>query len=52
MDKLQTFNFEDLPVRTLTVNEEPYFVGKDVVNILGYKMAVEISMLMSMLKIS
>ena len=37
MDKLQTFNFEDLPVRTLTVNEEPYFVGKDVVNILGYK---------------
>lgn len=37
MDKLQTFNFEDLPVRTLTVNEEPYFVGKDVANILGYK---------------
>ena len=37
MDELQTFNFEDLPVRTLTVDEEPYFVGKDVANILGYK---------------
>ncbi|HHJ5278761.1 TPA: phage antirepressor, partial [Staphylococcus aureus] len=30
-------NFEELPVRTLTVNEEPYFVGKDVADILGYK---------------
>ena len=37
MQDLQTFNFEDLPVRTLTVDEEPYFVGKDVANILGYK---------------
>ena len=36
MNELQTFNFEDLPVRTLTVNEEPYFVGKDVADILGY----------------
>ncbi|MEY8595358.1 BRO-N domain-containing protein [Staphylococcus hominis] len=37
MNELQTFNFEDLPVRTLTVEEEPYFVGKDVADILGYK---------------
>lgn len=37
MDKLQTFNFEDLTVRALTIEEEPYFVGKDVANILGYK---------------
>lgn len=37
MQDLQTFNFEDLPVRTLTVDEEPYFVGKDVADILGYK---------------
>lgn len=37
MNELQTFNFENLPVRTLTVDEEPYFVGKDVANILGYK---------------
>ncbi|MCG2350955.1 ORF6C domain-containing protein [Staphylococcus epidermidis] len=36
MSELQTFNFEELPVRTLTVDEEPYFVGKDVADILGY----------------
>lgn len=36
MNELQTFNFEELPVRTLTVNEEPFFVGKDVAEILGY----------------
>lgn len=37
MSELQTFNFEELPVRTLTVDKEPYFVGKDVARILGYK---------------
>ncbi|MCY1585623.1 phage antirepressor [Staphylococcus pettenkoferi] len=36
MQDLQIFNFEELPVRTLTVNEEPFFVGKDVAGILGY----------------
>lgn len=36
MQALQTFNFEELPVRTLTINDEPYFVGKDVADILGY----------------
>lgn len=36
MQDLQTFNFEDLPVRTLTVDEEPYFIGKDVAEVLGY----------------
>lgn len=36
MQELQTFNFEQLPVRTITVNDEPYFVGKDVAEILGY----------------
>lgn len=39
MNELQTFNFEELPVRTLTVDEEPYFVGKDVAEILGYSKA-------------
>lgn len=39
MQNLQIFNFEDLPVRTLTVDEEPYFVGKDVADILGYSKA-------------
>lgn len=37
MQGLQVFNFEELPVRILTVNDEPYFVGKDVADILGYK---------------
>ncbi|WP_353419261.1 phage antirepressor (plasmid) [Staphylococcus delphini] len=37
MQELQTFNFEDLPVRTLTVDDEPYFVGNDVAQILGYE---------------
>ncbi|EZY67985.1 phage antirepressor KilAC domain-containing protein [Staphylococcus aureus] len=36
MQALKTFNFEELPVRTLTVDNEPYFVGKDVAEILGY----------------
>ena len=37
MDNLQLFNFEGNEVRTLKINEEPYFVGKDVAKILGYK---------------
>ena len=37
MRDLQVFNFEELPVSTLRVNEEPCFVGKDVADILGYK---------------
>lgn len=36
MNELQTFNFEGLPVRTMLVNEESYFVGKDVAKYLGY----------------
>lgn len=36
-NKLQLFNFENQQVRTLTVDEESYFVGKDVATILGYK---------------
>lgn len=35
-NQLQLFNFEKQEVRTLLVNEEPYFVGKDVAKILGY----------------
>lgn len=35
-NQLQLFNFEKQQVRTLLVNEEPYFVGKDVAKILGY----------------
>ena len=36
MQELQSFNFEELPVRTLEVDGEPYFIGKDVADILGY----------------
>ena len=36
MDNLQLFNFEGNEVRTLKINDEPYFVGKDAANILGY----------------
>ena len=33
----QLFNFNGQQVRTVTINDEPYFVGKDVAMILGYK---------------
>ena len=36
MDNLQLFNFEGNEVRTLEINDEPYFVGNDVAKILGY----------------
>lgn len=32
----QLFNFHNQQVRTVTINDEPYFVGKDVATILGY----------------
>lgn len=35
-NKLQTFAFEGSNVRTVTIDEKPYFVGKDVATILGY----------------
>lgn len=35
-NNLQLFNFENQQVRTLKINGEPWFVGKDVANILGY----------------
>lgn len=38
MNKLTIFKNEDFgEVRTVTINDEPYFVGKDVALILGYK---------------
>lgn len=37
MDELQIFNNAEFgSVRTLTINGEPYFVGRDVAEILGY----------------
>ncbi|GAA3626576.1 phage antirepressor Ant [Lactobacillus hamsteri] len=35
-NQIQLFNFEDQKVRTLRINGEPYFIGKDVAQILGY----------------
>lgn len=39
MNTLQTFRFNNDEVRTVLINNEPYFVGKDVADILGYSNA-------------
>lgn len=36
-NEIQSFNFDNQKVRTLAINGQPYFVGKDVAEILGYK---------------
>ena len=37
MNELQVFNNEEFgQVRTLTINDEPWFVGRDIAKILGY----------------
>lgn len=36
MDKLQNFNFEGNNVRTILINNEPFFVGKDSALAIGY----------------
>lgn len=36
MNELQNFNFEGNKVRTVLINDEPYFVGKDIADVLGY----------------
>ena len=36
MNEIQTFNFENEKVRTLIINDEPYFIGNDVSTVLGY----------------
>ena len=36
MNQITTYHFDNIPVRTLTINDEPWFVGKDVAKILGY----------------
>lgn len=35
-EELQVFNFNSRQIRALTIEGEPYFVGKDVATILGY----------------
>ena len=36
MNEVQLFNFENHEVRSLLINSEPWFVGKDVAEVLGY----------------
>lgn len=36
MNNLELFDFENQPVRILKIENEPWFVGKDLTNILGY----------------
>lgn len=36
MNEVQLFNFENHEVRSLLINSEPWFIGKDVADILGY----------------
>lgn len=36
MNELQNFNFKGAEVRTMLIDNEPYFVGKDVAKVLGY----------------
>lgn len=36
MNELQIFNFNENEIRTTQINGEPYFIGKDVADVLGY----------------
>ena len=36
MNEVQLFNFENHKVRSLMLSNEPWFVGKDVAEVLGY----------------
>lgn len=37
MQELQLFNFNGTNIRTLLIEDEPYFVGKEVAEVLGYQ---------------
>lgn len=39
MNELQVFNFNNNQIRTLLINDEPYWVGKDIADVLGYERA-------------
>lgn len=53
MNELKIFNNPDFgQVRMMMIEDTPYFVGKDVADILGYVMVVEILILMLTKKIS
>lgn len=37
MSNITPFEFEQLPVRVITIDGEPWFVGKEIAEVLGYK---------------
>ena len=37
MNEITTFDFKGNDIRTIVIDCEPYFVGKDVAKVLGYK---------------
>lgn len=37
MDELQNFDFQGNSVRVTLIDNEPYFVGKDVADAIGYQ---------------
>lgn len=37
MNELQVFNFNENQIRTLLINNEPYFIGKEISDVLGYQ---------------
>ena len=37
MNELQNFVFDGSKIRALTIDDEPYFIGRDVAMVLGYK---------------
>ena len=37
MNNMQIFKYENNDVRTVEMNGEPWFVGKDIASVLGYK---------------
>ena len=42
MNELQIFNSEEFgEIRTVTINNEPWFVGKDVAEALGYEYEIQ-----------
>ena len=36
MNELQVFNNEEFKIQIMTINNEPWFVGKEVAKVLGY----------------
>ncbi len=36
MNKIQVFKFESSNIRTVAIDGEPWFVGKDVTEVLGH----------------